>query len=402
MLRPARPRRPDRADRYDTKKTTMHHDAPADAIQTQGVRGAQVLILCAALEPNLAFWTERLGFRIEAIFPADDPTTAMISGHGLQLRLQQGPDGAVQTIYLLCDDALLTGAGQTTLTAPSGVVVKLVDANPPMHTPTTVQKLVLTRATGNDTWGLGRAGLRYRDLLPGRHGGAFIASHIRVLDGGPVPDYVHFHKIRFQTIFCRKGWVRVLYQGQGESFVMHEGDCVLQPPMIRHRVLESSAGAEVVEVSAPAEHITMADHDLALPGPHLPPDHDFAGQRFVGRDRHGLRFARRRRHVHGDGLGHSGARRRLDRDGRLYRGQRLGGDRARPAHHSQQPGGNGDGLLHAGFRLGQPRLGRPRAVARPPLAFPRRLHRFDRRSLLRLRRQFARDWLRFVRFRSLH
>ena len=281
MLRPARPRRPDRADRYDTKKTTMHHDAPADAIQTQGVRGAPVLILCAALEPNLAFWTERLGFRIEAIFPADDPTTAMISGHGLQLRLQQGPDGAVQTIYLLCDDALLTGAGQTTLTAPSGVVVKLVDANPPMHTPTTVQKLVLTRATGNDTWGLGRAGLRYRDLLPGRHGGAFIASHIRVLDGGPVPDYVHFHKIRFQTIFCRKGWVRVLYQGQGEPFVMHEGDCVLQPPMIRHRVLESSAGAEVVEVSAPAEHITMADHSLVLPGPDLPPGHDFAGQRFV-------------------------------------------------------------------------------------------------------------------------
>ena len=40
--------------------------------------------------------------------------------------------------------------------------------------------------------------------------------------------------------------------------------------MIRHRVLESSAGAEVVEVSAPAEHITMADHDLALPCPALP------------------------------------------------------------------------------------------------------------------------------------
>ena len=262
-------------------KTTMQHDAPTDTIQTQGVRGAQVLVLCAELEPNLRFWTERLGFRIEAIFPADDPTTAMISGHGLQLRLQQAAHNGVQTIYLLCDDPLQTGAGQGTLTAPNGLVVRLVHANPPMHLPPTEQKLVLTRATGSDTWGLGRAGLRYRDLLPERHGGAFIASHIRVLDGGPVPDYVHFHKIRFQTIFCRKGWVRVSYQGQGESFIMHAGDCVLQPPMIRHRVLESSAGAEVVEVSAPAEHITLADHGLSLPGPDLPSGHDFAGPRFV-------------------------------------------------------------------------------------------------------------------------
>ena len=236
---------------------------------------------CGELQPNLTFWTERLGFRLDAIFPADDPRTAMVSGYGLQLRLQQGVGDAPQTIYLLCDDPLLTGAGQTTLTAPNGVIVKLDHANPPVLTPPTVQKLVLTRAGANQAWGLGRAGLRYRDLLPERHGGAFIASHIRVLDGGPVPDYVHFHKVRFQTIYCRKGWVRVLYQGQGESFVMHPGDCVLQPPMIRHRVLESSAGAEVVEVSAPAEHITMADHALAMPGAELPAEHDFAGQRFV-------------------------------------------------------------------------------------------------------------------------
>lgn len=259
----------------------MQNHPSNEPIRVAGVRGAQVSVWCKELGPELAFWTDRLGLRVDSIFPADNPHTAMVSGHGLQLRLQQGADRAAQTIYLLCDDPVLTGAGQTTLTAPSGVVVKLVAANPTMPTPPTVQKLVLTRAGDNAHWGLGRAGLRYRDLLPERHGGAFIASHIRVLDGGPVPDYVHFHKVRFQTIFCRKGWVRVLYQGQGESFVMHAGDCVLQPPKIRHRVLESSAGAEVVEVSAPAEHITMADHDLALPGPDLPPDHDFAGQRFV-------------------------------------------------------------------------------------------------------------------------
>ena len=251
------------------------------AIDTRGIRGAQVSMSCDALEPNLVFFIQRLGFRLDAIFPADDPSTAMLSGYGLQIRLVRGASPGVMLIYVLCDDALATGAGDTVLTAPNGVTVKLVAADPPMHTPVTRQALVFTHAASDDHWGVGRAGLRYRDLLPERHGGAFIASHIRVLDGGPVPDYVHFHKIRFQAIFCRKGWVKVVYEGQGAPFVMHAGDCVLQPPMIRHRVLESSASAEVIEIGGPAEHITMADHSLALPSPDLPPNHDFGGQRFV-------------------------------------------------------------------------------------------------------------------------
>lgn len=257
------------------------NSSPPGAIDPSGVRGAQVLMGCETLEPSLSFFTQRLGFRVDAIFPADDPTTAMVSGYGLQLRLVRGASQGVATLYLLCDDPLKTGAGETLLTAPNGVVVKLVAADPPMLVPTTKQALVLTLAASGDHWITGRAGLRYRDLIPERHGGAFIASHIRVLEGGPVPDYVHFHKIRFQTIFCRKGWVKVVYEDQGAPFVMQAGDCVLQPPMIRHRVLESSAGAEVVEIGAPAEHITMADHTLTLPNPRIDTERDFSGQRFV-------------------------------------------------------------------------------------------------------------------------
>lgn len=246
-----------------------------------GVRSAQVLMSCDTLEPSLSFFVQRLGFRIDAIFPADDPATAMISGHGLQIRLVRGATGGATTLYLLCDDPAAAAGGQTTLIAPNGACIHLVAADPAMKVPPTRQALVLTRAEADEQWGVGRAGMRYRDLLPKRHGGAFIASHIRILEGGPVPDYVHFHKIRFQTIFCRKGWVRVVYEGQGEPFVMQAGDCVLQPPQIRHRVLESSAGAEVVEIGAPAEHITMADHAMALPTLERYPQRDFGGQHFV-------------------------------------------------------------------------------------------------------------------------
>ena len=65
------------------------------------------------------------------------------------------------------------------------------------HVPPTAQRLVLSRGAGDDAWGVGRAGMRYRDLVPDRLDGAFIASHIRILEGGPVADYVHHHKIRF-------------------------------------------------------------------------------------------------------------------------------------------------------------------------------------------------------------
>jgi quercetin dioxygenase-like cupin family protein len=123
--------------------------------------------------------------------------------------------------------------------------------------------------------------MRYRDLVPDRQGGAFIASHIHIPGGGPVPDYVHFHKVRFQMIYCYKGWVRVAYEDQGPPFVMEAGDCVLQPPRIRHRVLESSPGLEVIEIGCPANHETFGDLELELPTSSLRPERDFSGQRFV-------------------------------------------------------------------------------------------------------------------------
>ena len=123
--------------------------------------------------------------------------------------------------------------------------------------------------------------MQYRDLSPGRFGGRYVASQIRIVTGGPVPDYVHYHDIRFQMIFCTKGWVRVAYQDQGEPMRMEAGDCFLQPPGIRHRVLECSDGLEVVEIASPAEHPTYADHDMDLPTAAVSPGREFGGQRFV-------------------------------------------------------------------------------------------------------------------------
>jgi mannose-6-phosphate isomerase-like protein (cupin superfamily) len=82
-------------------------------------------------------------------------------------------------------------------------------------------------------------------------------------------------------IYSYKGWVSVLYEDQGQPIVMQAGDCVLQPPHIRHRVLECSDGMEVVEIAGPAEHETLVEHEISLPTESLQTEREFHVQRFV-------------------------------------------------------------------------------------------------------------------------
>jgi len=241
------------------------------------VQSAEVVLPCAELGPTLGFFTDELGFRVDAIHPAEDPSVAVLSGHGVCLRLERG-DGAPGRLRLTCRDT--GGRGQ--LVAPNGTRIELVEAEAPLELPALVSSLTLSRAL-DAKWTVGRAGMRYRDLIPGRQGGRFAASLIQIPGGGPVPDYVHYHRVRFQMIFCAAGWVRVVYEDQGPPFVLNAGDCALQPPGIRHRVLEASPGLEVIELSSPAVHETLADHELELPTPRLDPDREFSGQRFARR-----------------------------------------------------------------------------------------------------------------------
>jgi quercetin dioxygenase-like cupin family protein len=138
-----------------------------------------------------------------------------------------------------------------------------------------------TVQTSTTDWVQGRAGMEYRDLIPDRLAGKVIASHIRLAKGGAVDDYVHYHKVEFQMIHCIKGRIRVVYEDQGEPFWLEPGDWVIQPPEIRHRVLECDARSEVIELSMPAVHETWVDHDITLPTVDYRPDREFSGQRFV-------------------------------------------------------------------------------------------------------------------------
>lgn len=201
-------------------------------------------IACTDLDAAIEYFTTHRGYRLDMIMPADAPRVALLST----------ADGAVRLVR---------------------------DGEPRAEPRHEAAGLLIERAQRPHRWVAGRAGMHYRDLIPSRLGGRCIASHIRIPVGGPVPDYVHYHHVDFQMIYCRRGWVRVVYQDQGPPFVMRPGDCVLQPPTIRHRVLEASDGLEVIEIALPAEHETWRDHSLTLPNASVEPERRFAGQRFV-------------------------------------------------------------------------------------------------------------------------
>ena len=106
------------------------------------------------------------------------------------------------------------------------------------------------------------------------------ASQIRIKGSGTVPDWVHYHDVSFQTLFCINGSAKLVYEDQGEPFLFAKGDCILQPPGIRHQVLESFDDLEVIEFSSPSIHATFSDFDLKLPNSKINPDRVFAGQKF--------------------------------------------------------------------------------------------------------------------------
>lgn len=233
----------------------------------------QFLLPCTDIDSTIEA-VKDLGFRLEMIMPADSPTTAIISKNECFVRLESTSGGfsSGSVLSLLGVEDPNTRLKERRFNKrPFSLEIMPISEG---------SNMVFSRSADSASWERGRAGMLYRDLIPGRLGGAVIASEIKICEGGPVNDYVHYHDVHFQMIFCKSGWVRVVYEDQGEPFVLNPGDCVLQPPNIRHRVIESSDNLEVIEVSSPAIHPTFVEHEITLPSEKVNESRLFNGQRF--------------------------------------------------------------------------------------------------------------------------
>lgn len=83
-------------------------------------------------------------------------------------------------------------------------------------------------------------------------------AHLIRANGNEEQDQIHawhIHECQFQMIYILKGWATFEYEGIGVR-TLRKGDCINQPPLIKHREIECSKDLEMLEIVAPADFKT--------------------------------------------------------------------------------------------------------------------------------------------------
>ena len=104
-----------------------------------------------------------------------------------------------------------------------------------------------------------RSYAEYRDLDIARATNGLARAHVIKMIPPCDPAVVskrHYHDVEFQMIYVLKGWIKGEYEGEG-VVTMREGSCWLQPPKIKHTVLDYSDDCELLEIILPADFDTV-------------------------------------------------------------------------------------------------------------------------------------------------
>jgi quercetin dioxygenase-like cupin family protein len=100
---------------------------------------------------------------------------------------------------------------------------------------------------------------KYRDLGIAEATHGLAQAHVIRFVGPCNPEEVsklHYHDVEFQMIYVLKGWVKTYMEGEGET-LMKQGSAWIQPPRVKHMVLDYSDDVELLEVILPAEFKTV-------------------------------------------------------------------------------------------------------------------------------------------------
>jgi hypothetical protein len=104
-----------------------------------------------------------------------------------------------------------------------------------------------------------RSYAQYRDLGMSEATNGLLQAHVIRLIPPCDPAVVskrHFHDVDVQMVYVLKGWIRGEFEGQG-VVTMREGAAWLQPPRIKHTVLDYSDDCELLEIIVPADFETV-------------------------------------------------------------------------------------------------------------------------------------------------
>jgi len=108
------------------------------------------------LKTEMPFFIEALGFQLDEIFPADDPAVAVLSGHGVRIRVDRNANISKGLLRLRCREPDDFAEGAKTLTSPSGNTVEITDAYPILEQPTPQHSFMVRQLRDNDSWVIGR------------------------------------------------------------------------------------------------------------------------------------------------------------------------------------------------------------------------------------------------------
>ena len=120
------------------------------------------------------------------------------------------------------------------------------------------QRFVVSHPQETDFAGGLRRYAKYRDLGISAATAGMVQAHVISFVPPCVPAEVsklHFHDVDFQMVYVLKGWIKTEIAGEGVT--MRTGSCWIQPPRIKHRVLDYSDDCEVLEVVLPADFKTV-------------------------------------------------------------------------------------------------------------------------------------------------
>ena len=116
------------------------------------------------------------------------------------------------------------------------------------------QRFAVSHLAEADFEGGLRSYARYRDLGFAKATGGLVQAHvIRMIP--PVTDEVrkrHIHDVELQLVYVLKGSMTTDFEGQG-PVTMRAGSAWIQPPKIKHTVLDYSDDCEVLEIVVPAD-----------------------------------------------------------------------------------------------------------------------------------------------------
>ena len=99
----------------------------------------------------------------------------------------------------------------------------------------------------------------YRNLGIDAATDGMAVAHVIRLVPPCLPEEVsklHYHDVDFQMVYVLKGSMTSEFEGHG-PITMRAGSCWIQPPGIKHKVLDYSDDCEVLEIVLPADFETV-------------------------------------------------------------------------------------------------------------------------------------------------